>query len=826
MNQIVDSLITRLKKRFRILFSKEYRREQHYSKLLQKSEYFDATWYLSEYPDISDAQVVAEEHYIKNGYVEGRLPGPKFDEELYLDQIPHTVRPDLPPIIHYELYGRYQGITPEKKLAPKIWWRNIKTSNFTLARKQIAHDLTSKPVTIIIPIFNGAHFVKKCLDSVLHLKGDFKVIAVDDSSEEVEMTDILRGYANRSNVKILKNPENQGFTKTVNKGIQEAGYSDIIILNSDTLVPKTLIVNLKYAAYCDERTGTVTPLSNSAGPFSIHFEETGAIRYSNSDDITRLLSQGIASEAVEVPTGHGFCMYIKSAVFESTGFLDEEAFPRGYGEENDFCFKARLAGWKNIVDSRTYVFHEGAKSFKAQKQSLLKTGLAKLNERYDDYDIQIQKGFSSQAFQFMKKRVSFLTDNLERLHSRCKPRILFVIATEQGGTAKTNKDLMGAIQDKYETFLLKSNSRRVSLYLFNGGEELHLQTCYLNSAITPVTHISSEYDNLLLDLLHLWSIELIHVRQIAWHSLGLVKVAQKLGIPTVYSIHDFYPVCPSVKLLDNSNNYCGGTCTPGLGMCNIELWSEKYFTNLKHNEIKSWRSMFSEMLIGVNSLITTSDFAKQVTTQNLPITLDKPFHIIPHGRDFTSFACASKRPSEEKNIRLLMLGTIVKSKGSDFILPILEEFSNVEVHLLGELLDTNISHPRLYYHGTYKRDELHLAIEKINPSWGLLLSIWPETWCHTLTEMWANGIPVIAFNNGAVEERIVVSKCGVLVKNSDLKDLFKTLYNVLNPEVWHVYVGNVIQWQHGTGKIQNVKEMSFQYTKIYNDILTDKIVAN
>jgi GT2 family glycosyltransferase/glycosyltransferase involved in cell wall biosynthesis len=817
----VKYLIDKLKAELKYLFFPKKGRQLKLAKMLRSSDFFDEEWYLNEYPDVASSGMPASFHYISNGFSEGRLPGPLFDEEHYVSQLSEAIPTGLPPLVHYELYGRAKGFEAKKEITGKIWWENLaKTSRLQRSEKFI-FDCVSKPVTIVIPIFNGARFVKKCIDSVLQASGTFQVILVDDCSEEVEISDLLRAYSNHSNISVIQNPKNRGFTKTVNRGIQAALGSDIIILNSDTVVPRSLVVNLKYAAYRKERIGTVTPLSNSAGPFSVPIQRVNSLKPSTPDELTRLFSHALQLESLDVPTGHGFCMYIKSGVFDSTGLFDEGAFPRGYGEENDLCFKARLAGWINTVDARTFVFHEGTKSFKAEKVKLVENGVAKLNERYEGYDAQINKGFSSKQFQFMKRHVSFLIENFDRIISQCKPRILFVIATEDGGTAKTNKDLMKSIQDKYETFLLKSNSRRVSLYLVVGEEEFHLETCYLSLPITPYPHVSREYDNLLLNLVHLWSIELVHVRQIAWHSIGFIKETLQLGIPTVYSIHDFYPICPSVKLLDNNNNFCGGQCTPGIGMCNIELWPNEYFTNLKHNEVKIWRQMFNTMLTYVHSIVTTSEFAKNVTIQNLPSTLGKPFHVIPHGRNFPSFAVSAVKPKQGKKVKLLMLGTIARSKGSDFILPILEKFQNFEVHLLGKLSGIEIKHPRFYEYGAYKRDELSLEIERIKPSWGLLLSIWPETWCHTLTEMWAFGLPVVAFGNGAVKERICSNKCGVLVKNADMDDLFKILSEISEVTYWQKYVDNVTQWQNNEGKNQSLEEMSKQYMQLYNSIMNE-----
>lgn len=799
------------------------RKNQQLAQIVSRSQFFDETWYLHEYPDVASSGVSPALHYVLNGYSEGRLPGPLFDEEYYISQLPKFSETKLPPIVHYEQYGRPQGLKPVRELDAKFWWKNLfETSSYVESGRFPPFSVPHR-VTIIIPVFNGVRFVKTCLDSVLAVKGIFEVIVIDDCSEDVDMNKLLNSYDNHKHVTVLKNSINQGFTKTINRGIEEANGSDVIILNSDTIVPMTLIRNLKQLAYSDEAIGTVTPLSNFAGPFSIPIEHDSSLQYPSPNDVTRLLSQGVFLNTLEVPTGHGFCMYIKSKVFNSTGLFDDQAFPRGYGEENDLCFKARTKGWKNVVDSRTYVFHDGAQSFKQEKVSLLDKGLVTLNERYSGYNSEIENGFSTKSFLYMKRRVSLLVNKLDNLLPICKPRILFVIATEDGGTAKTNKDLMGAVQQKYETFLLKSSSRIISLYFFTGKDELHLKTYCLNKPITPQNHSSGEYDNILMSLLHLWSIDIIHVRQIAWHSAGLVKSAREIGIPTVYSIHDFYPICPSVKLLDNNNNYCGGTCTPGHGTCNIELWPEDHFINLKHNDIKYWRQIFNSMLENVHTIVTTCEFAKQVTTKNLPSTSMKPFHVIPHGRDFDCFRSYSEKPKEDTNLKLLMLGTIVKSKGSDFILPILEAFLNIEIHLLGKLPDKGITHPRLYCHGPYDREEVSSKISEIRPSWGLLLSIWPETWCHTLTEMWANGIPVVAFNNGAVMERMSENDCGLLVENSDYSALFSTLRKTFSDEVWQRYTDEVTKWQNSTGIHQSVKAMSYDYMEVYNNIVNNKV---
>ena len=105
--------------------------------------------------------------------------------------------------------------------------------------------------------------------------------------------------------------------------------------------------------------------------------KTGVEKYA---ELVRNASSG---EHPEVPILNGFCLYIKRKVFDIIGLFDEETFPQGYGEENDFCFRAADAGFKLRVATDTYVYHAKTKSFGTERrESLIKNANAILHERY------------------------------------------------------------------------------------------------------------------------------------------------------------------------------------------------------------------------------------------------------------------------------------------------------------------------------------------------------------------------------------------------------------------------------------------------------------
>src|SRR5690606_34644463 len=148
------------------------------------------------------------------------------------------------------------------------------------------------------------------------------------------------------------------YTANVNLGCELGGDDDVVLLNSDTVVGPHWLRNLKQVAYQHDRVGTVTAVSDNAGAVSV--PEAGTDRRPGGlgvDAAARVVADTAIQATVEVPTGNGFCLYIRRSLLREIGAFDVEAFPRGYGEENDFCMRAMDAGWANLVAAGVYVAH-------------------------------------------------------------------------------------------------------------------------------------------------------------------------------------------------------------------------------------------------------------------------------------------------------------------------------------------------------------------------------------------------------------------------------------------------------------------------------------
>ncbi|MBS0557728.1 MAG: glycosyltransferase [Proteobacteria bacterium] len=246
------------------------------------------------------------------------------------------------------------------------------------------------PPAIVVPIYNSPQCVQRCIAALLrHTPMARRKILIDDASTDPAIGEILRGLPRRPDILIRRNTHNLGYTATCNLGIALAGRADVVLLNADTQVGPRWLERLRLTAYADAAIGTVTAVSDNAGAFSVpELERHCPIpeRW-NLEQTQRALLQRCGGCRPQLPTGNGFCLYVKRELFDHVGVLDVDAFPAGYGEENDLCQRAERAGYRHVIAGDVLVQHARSASFGAERRAALGTaGMAVLRERYPDYE--------------------------------------------------------------------------------------------------------------------------------------------------------------------------------------------------------------------------------------------------------------------------------------------------------------------------------------------------------------------------------------------------------------------------------------------------------
>lgn len=233
-------------------------------------------------------------------------------------------------------------------------------------------------VEIIVCVHNALEDVKSCVSSLIrHSVAQSRIIIVDDGSDE-DTREYLRGICEEQNATLLRNETARGYTFAANQGLRASSAGYVVLLNSDTIVTPGWIEKLVACCESNPKIGLVGPLSNTASWQSIpRIEE-------DSDWATNPLPAGVSVAEMGGLVAkysaqlypwmsflNGFCLMIRREVMGTIGLFDEEIFGRGYGEENDYCLRARKAGWLLALADDAYVHHAQSKSYSHEKRKML-----------------------------------------------------------------------------------------------------------------------------------------------------------------------------------------------------------------------------------------------------------------------------------------------------------------------------------------------------------------------------------------------------------------------------------------------------------------------
>jgi O-antigen biosynthesis protein len=244
-------------------------------------------------------------------------------------------------------------------------------------------------VTVVVPVYSDYDATRICLESLLSTlttNSSHQVMLVNDATPDKRIAWYLAKVAARPSVRLLTNARNLGFVGTVNRALSHIPDGDVVLLNSDTIVPPGFLDRLAAAAASSSDIGTITPLSNDGDLVGFPLPHTanpiGSLE--TIKGIDKIAAEVNAGRIVDIPNGVGFCLYVTRSCLNAVGPLSEN-FYRGYLEDVDFCLRARERGFRNICAPSIYVGHAGSRSFRTEKRALVVRNLKVLEGRFPRY---------------------------------------------------------------------------------------------------------------------------------------------------------------------------------------------------------------------------------------------------------------------------------------------------------------------------------------------------------------------------------------------------------------------------------------------------------
>jgi GT2 family glycosyltransferase/tetratricopeptide (TPR) repeat protein/glycosyltransferase involved in cell wall biosynthesis len=220
--------------------------------------------------------------------------------------------------------------------------------------------------SIVILALNQLEHTRRCLESLdAHTNLPHQIIVVDNGSTDGTPQFLSQWRAERPNRIVIRNETNRGFAAGNNQGLAIALGDHVVLLNNDTVVTKGWLGRMKQVLEEHSGTGVVGPVSNNvSGPQQVREADYESL--AELPAFADKWSQEHAGQSFEINRVVGFCLLARREVIEKIGGLDER-FSSGNFEDDDFCIRARLAGFKVRVAQDVFIHHTGGQTFKGAR---------------------------------------------------------------------------------------------------------------------------------------------------------------------------------------------------------------------------------------------------------------------------------------------------------------------------------------------------------------------------------------------------------------------------------------------------------------------------
>jgi GT2 family glycosyltransferase/2-polyprenyl-3-methyl-5-hydroxy-6-metoxy-1,4-benzoquinol methylase/glycosyltransferase involved in cell wall biosynthesis len=600
------------------------------------------------------------------------------------------------------------------------------------------------PVDIIVPVYRGLADTRLCIDSVLASTNQsaWRLVVINDASPEPEVTAWLRERAAQEpRITLLENPDNLGFVGTVNRGMALSDRHDVLLLNSDTEVAGDWLDRIRAAAYGDAKVASVTPFSTNATICSYpRFCEDNPLPPGHTTaSLDALCARTHPGAVVDVPTGVGFCMYIRRDSLHDVGLFDTDNFGKGYGEENDFCQRAQAKGWRNLHLLDTFVLHTGGVSFGDSKSPRERAAMATLARLHPRYALDVH------AFvQDDPARPYRLALDVARIQSTALPVILAVLHDRAGGTVRHVRELARHLAG-HAQFLTLTPAADATVLLRMADKAEGFELAF---------RLRDQANDLLALLRHLRVCH-VHYHHLLGHGQLVRDLPALLGVGHDVTAHDYYSYCTHISMTGEDGRLLPEPAPGQCGCCTPDMPAPLYGT------VGPWRGENARLLTSARQVIAPShDCARRIAAfAPAARVLAVPHMDIPPGATLPT--SAPQPMAHDRPLKIVVIGALSVIKGADLLEAVALEAARrgapLELHLLGYGYRHLQTQPRsrLTIHGQYADEDLPGLLAWLQPDIVWFPAQWPETYSYTLSAALQAGLPVAVPDIGAFAERVL-----------------------------------------------------------------------
>ena len=675
-------------------------------------------------------------------------------------------------------------------------------------------SVTEAAVTVIVPVYGDVGDVTRCLESVvMHASGiavPFELLVIDDASPDSTIRTYLDRFASRNTsfpVTVLRNIENLGFLRTVNRGLRRAA-NDVVVLEADTAVTAGWLDRLAAVASEVADVATVTPLTNQGSICTLPQQIVDAFGLATPnprvDECARFVADHSLRLLPEIITSVGFCTYITCRALDMCGLRDEETLGGDDGEEVDICLRATRLGLRHIVDDSTFVYHRGGGSVDKDTR-----------ERAPD---SARVALAALELALGERRRG-RTHVLQILHNE---------PGEMGGTEKFLNALMEALEDECDFSVLypvQSGFVLQTRWKTAGGDQL-VERFLLPGGPRQVTQVRDELAAAAVVMaLDMFDYDAVHVHNLIGLSISPLSVLAQFDGPVLCSVHDLFLACPNFSLLYRNVEPCG--IPDDLSVCDRCLETVAHspmpgsplIHNLSRGYLIDFRNAVRENLAVVDHWVFATRSAAD-TFMRVYEPEPSRMRVIEHG---SVIRLGRRTPEPDPTLiygeplRVAFVGLGWAKKGLDAVNELADAFrdSSIEIHHFGELKQP--ASFALHAHGPYDNEFLPELLHRTGVQIVLLPGPYAETFGIVMTEALVAGLPVIGATYGALGERIRATGAGWTIDPMNV-DGIRTLITRLDRARDEVMRATCRVRQL---KLETVKDTAHRYAALYHSTRRD-----
>ncbi len=527
--------------------------------------------------------------------------------------------------------------------------------------------------------------------------------------------------------------------------------NDVLYVHPKVIVPYGWDARLALEVDKNPAIAVVSPLCNYADLFAIlnHATHIDPIQI---DQWVYMLSQRCVHQ---IPTILPYCFYLSSRTFtliqseleQITGTTDEE-----------LCWNlAQLfsrKGWVTVLCDHIYITTSDNQIAQITANNMGYADIKAINAVHPLTGLRY-------AVQ------DALNQNIPSVDiSAIKPAQLHIVHSWGGGIERWLQDYCEADHQRTNLILrsigvIGHYGQRIALYRSPMMDQpiRYWELSYPIRAIIP-SHL--EYRRLLQEIIAQWGIEAIIVSSLIGHSLDALDT----HLPTVLITHDYLPFCPALNIY--FEKICTTCQTEQLKHCFDRNPYNRFFYPMTTTEWLGIRYRFEQLLYRENlTLVSPSNSVPRHLQVLLPTIKDRTFHIIPHGISLSNEYQHQPLDNEQRDthqspdlnskLNIVILGHLSLQKGQRLfaeIYPSVIEIADFYLIGCGEAGGLFKNKRGLVIIEQYEHQKLPEIIQNIQPDLGLLLSVVPETFSYTLSELLFLKVPVLATQVGSFVDRI------------------------------------------------------------------------